>query len=413
MTLTWKFYLGLIVVCLMVQGFYAMLEMACISFSKVRLQYFVSRGNIRAKWLSYLLKRPALLFGTTLIGVNFALQLGSEASRHFYESLGLPPDIAPLSQLFLVIIFAEIAPLFAGRRYAEHVVMLGIPILFASSIVLRPVIWAFDLLCTAINRLVGSPKATGLYLTREEVEKVLEEQEVRPSPEKEREFNTVVGNIFSLKNKTAKELMKPLSQVAMIPSICKIAEMRSLLSAEYFPYLPIYHRKIENIVAIAYPRDLLRFHEDATVREHARPPWFITHTTSILQILKEFRRNNRSIAVILNEAGVAVGILTLDEIVDEIFGNIDTWFSMDEMVPRMYHVVVDRTFEGEMKISDFNAQFNVNLPSEGVETLEELVKLKLGHPPVQGESIRIDQFELTVEEASLLGAKMISIRTIY
>ncbi len=207
--------------------------------------------------------------------------------------------------------------------------------------------------------------------------------------------------------------MKPLSQVAMIPSNFTITQMRSLLSSEYSPYLPIYHRKIENIVAIAYPRDLLRFPEDALVREHARPPWFITENTSILQILKEFRRNNRSISVILNEAGIAVGILTLDEIVDEIFGNIDTWFSMDEMIPRMHHVVLDRTFDGDMKISDFNAQFNVNLPSDGAETLEQLVKMKLGHPPLEGESIRIDQFELTVEEASLLGAKMISIRTIY
>ena len=309
--MTWKFYLTLMVICLVVQGFYAMLEMACVSFNKVRLQYYVSQGNLRAKWLTFLLKRPALLFGTTLIGVNLSLQLGSESARRFYESLGLSPDIAPFTQWVIVLIFAEIAPLFAGRRYAEHVVMLGIPFIYVSSILLRPVIWAFDLLCTLVNRLVRSPKATGLYLTREELQKMLEEQEDRPfvpetfKPEQS-ELSSVAGRIFSLKNKIAKEMMLPLQSVTMIPSICTIAEMRTLLNARYHPFLPIFHRTPENIVAIAYPRDLLRFAENTRVREHARPPWFITENNSILQILKQFRRNNKSVAVVLNEAGLAV-----------------------------------------------------------------------------------------------------------
>ncbi len=412
MILTWKFYLSLIVICLIVQGFYAMLEMACVSFNKVRLQYYVSKSNRRAIWLSYLLNHPAQLFGTTLIGVNLSLQLGSEAARRFYEALGFSPDLAPLSQVLIVILVAELAPLFAGRRYAENVVMLGIPILYLSSIILRPMIWALDILCSVINKLLKIPARAGLYLSREELQKIIEEQEVRSVPE-QAEFNTIAANMFSLKNKTAKELMKPLQEIVMVPSICTIAEMRTLLSSNYFPYLPIYHRSPQNIVAIAYPRDLLRFAENTRVRDHARPPWFITETNSILQILKQFRQSNRSIAVVLNEAGLAVGILTLDEIIDEIFGRADAWESLEDIMPRSHHIAIDRSFPGDMKIADFNQQFHVHLPSHGCVTLEELVAKTLGHPPAKDESIRIDQFELTVEEASLLAAKMISIRTIY
>ncbi|MFI5334110.1 MAG: hemolysin family protein [Chlamydiales bacterium] len=412
MTASGKFYLGIMLASLLVQGFFAMLEMACVSFNKVRLQYYISRGSRRALWLSYLLNHPAQLFGTTLIGVNLALLVGSEAARHFYGEIGLSPDFAPVSQLFLVLIFAEISPLFAGRRYAEHVVMLGIPLLFGVSVLLRPIIWLLDLLCLAFNRLMKNPKSPGLYLTREELQKVIEEQEILPAQPEQAEFDTIVGKIFALKNKRAKELMKPLSSAPLVPSICTMMEMRALLREEYSPYLPIYHKTPENIVAIAYPRDLLRLPETARVREHARPPWFITENTSILQILKQFRRNNKSIAVVLNEAGLAVGILSLVEIVDEIFGQIDRRL-LDEVGPRSRHVIVDRTFGGDMKISDFNAQFSVHLPDEGTETLGELVTAKLGHPPTKGESIRLDQFELTVEEASLLGAKTISVRTVY
>jgi putative hemolysin len=410
---SWQFYLVLILICLVVQGFYTMLEMACVSFNKVRLQYFISKKNRRAMWLSYLLNHSALLFGTTLIGVNFALQVGSESARRFYDSVGLSHDWAPLSQFLIVLIFAELAPLFAGRRYAEHVVMLGIPILYASSLLFRPLIWALDLICQAINRLLKSPSISGLYLSREELQKVLEEQEIPRAKPGQEEFNTIVANIFSLKNKTAKELMKPLNNVQMIPSVCTIGEMRSLLSSNFTPYLPIYHRNPQNIVAIAYPRDLLRFSENIRVREHARPPWFITEGNSILQTLKQFRGNNKSIAVVLNEAGLATGILTLDEIIDEIFEQADTWMSFGEITPRMHYVVVDRTFPGDMKIDDFNKQYDVHLAANGAETLEELVTKTLGHPPTKGETVHVDQFELVVEETSLLGAKMISVRTIY
>jgi putative hemolysin len=411
---SWKFYLLLIVCCLSVQGFFAMVEMACVSFNKIRLQYYVSKQNKRAQWLSFLLHHPALLFGTTLIGVNTALVVGSECARRFYVSLGLSPDWAPLSQIFIVLIFAEIAPMFAGRRYAEHVAMLGIPILFFFSILLRPVIWMLDLLCRGINRLIGKSVPAGAYLSREELQNVIEEREETITTEpRKREFNTVIANIFSLKNKTAKDLMQPLTHVPLVPSFCTVAEMREVVKDKHVSFLPIYHRNPQNIVAIAYPRDLLRLSANKRIKEYSRPPWFITENNSILHILKQFRRNNQSLAVVLNEKGLATGTLTLDEIIDEIFGRSDEWMAFEEMVPRAYHVVVDRTFPSDMRLDEFNKQFNVKLSYLEAETLEELMTLALGHLPSKGESVRIDQFELTVEEASLLGAKMILVRTVF
>jgi CBS domain containing-hemolysin-like protein len=412
---SWKFFFILTLSCLIVQAFFAMVEMACVSFNKVRLQYYVAAGNRRAKWLSFLLNRPPQLFGTVLIGVNTALQLGSESSRRLYDSLGLSPDWAPLTQVIFVIIFAEIAPMVAGRRYAEHAAMIGIPILYFCSILFRPIIWLFNALCQLSNRLIGSPAPGKQYLSREELQKILEEREevLFSKPEKV-EFNTIVANIFSLKNKTAKELMQPLESIQMIPAFCSVAELRTLLTAHYTPYIPIYHRRPENIVAIAYPRDLLRLNENKRVREHARSPWFITENTSILQILKQFRRNNQSIAVVLNEAGLAIGILTLDEIIDEIFGRSDQWMAFGDVVPEVHRVFVDRTFSGDMKIKDFNEKYHVKLEAEEEEeTFEELMTRLLGHRPSKGEALRIDQFELTVEEAPLIGNLTIAIRTIH
>jgi len=411
---SWQFFLGMIAACLVIQGFFAMVEMAAVSFNKVRLQYYVSKQDKRAIWLSYLLHHPALLFGTTLIGVNTALIVGSECSRRFYDALGFSPSWAPLSQVILVLIFAEVSPLFAGRRYAEHVAMLGIPVLFFFSLLLRPVIWALDLLCRLVGRLIGKPVSSGAYLSREELQNMISERdETLTTSSSTKEFNTVVAHIFTLKNKKAKDLMLPLTHVPIVPSFCTVGEMRSLVREKQIAFLPIYHRNPQNIVAVAYPRDLLRLTDNKRIKDHARQPWFITEQTSILHLLKQFRRNNQSLSIVLNEKGVAVGILTLDEIVDEIFGNTDQWMSYEGMVPRAYHIVLDRTFEGEMLLSELNQQFNVNLEYQDAETLEEVMTKALGHSPSKGESVRIDQFELTVEEASLLGAKVIQVRTVF
>ncbi len=412
MNFSWKFFLLMVVVCLVVQGFFAMAEMACVSFNKVRLQYFVSKKNKRAIWLSYLLNHPTQLFGTTLILVNLALQLGSECSRRFYDSIGLSADLAPLTQVLLVIIFAEIAPMAAGRRYAEHAAMICVPIVYCISFLLKPVIWLFNALCIITQRFLGGKAISQLYLSREELQKMLEErEEVKKPTNEQEEFNNIVANIFSLRSKTAIELMQPLKSIQMIPSGFNVAEMRNLLKAGYTPYLPIYHRNVENIVAIAYPRDLLRLSENKRVREHARPPWFITTNEYILEILRQFRGNNQTVAVVLDEKGAAVGILTLDEIIDEIFGQTDTWMAFGDTSPNIQKVFVDRSFSGDMKIKEFNQRFHVFLDPDGEETLEELMEKHLGHRPAKGESVRIGRFELTVEESPLIGALVVAVRT--
>ncbi|MCX6988421.1 MAG: hemolysin family protein [Chlamydiae bacterium] len=410
----WQWFLFLMISCLVIQGFFAMLEMACVSCNKVRLQYYVSKGYRRAIWLSYLLKHPALMFGTSLVMVNASLLIGSECSRRFYDSLGVSTAWSPLTQVFLVLVFAEISPMFAGRYYAEDAAKIGVPILYVCAMILKPFIWLLDLLCRSINKLFGSSSETGLYLSREELQNMIQDREENVFFSEEKEgFNSVVSNIFSLKNQTAKEIMALVDTVQMIPLSSSIDDLRVLLSEKYCPYIPLFKKDRKNIVSIAYPRDLLRLSGSVKVKDHARSPWFITEGNSILQILKQFRKNNKSIAVVLNDLGHAVGILTLDDIIDAIFGKCDDWLSTGDIMPRAHHVVVDRTFSGDMKVKEFNEAFKVHLAYKGAETLAEVIIAALGHAPAREESVKIDQFELTVEEVTLLHIKTVSVRTVF
>jgi len=395
------FFLTLLFVA--IQGLFAFFEMACVSFNKVRLQYYVSRKSKRALWLNYLLKRPSRLFGTTLIGITASLVIGSECARRFYESAGLNPDWAPLTQVPLVVIFGELAPMFAARRHPEQSAMTCVPLMILLARILFPITWAFDTLSRFIHRAMGKEKETTLFLSREEVRMAFEEQE-----EGKDEFNAAVSQIFQLKNLTAGQLMIPLPKVQMVPSDATVVEVRHLLSVQFAPMIPIYHRFPHNVVAMAVLRDLLPLEEHRKVLDSARSPWFVTRDTSILQLLQQFRRNNQSIAVILDASGQACGILTLDQILAEIFGEEEEISTVEELPP-----YVERTLSGDMSVAEFNKQFEAELPAKEGDTLSDLIIESLGHLPVKDEEIRIGDYEFTIDEPTLRGIKTLSVRSVH
>lgn len=390
--------------CIAVQGIYSMLELAAVSFNRVRLEYYVSKKIKRALWLRYLLQKPSRLFGTVMLGVNVALQVGSQTSREFYNSIGINPDVAPITQVFLVVILAEIAPLFAARRYPEHVVMLGIPLVYATSRIFAPLVWFISQLMNITFRLFGKKgESFELLISREELQKVLE------SHEEENEFNIVIEGIFALKNMSAEQVMTPLDKIDMIAASSTVAALRQKIIRSEQSFVPLYHKTPSNIIAIASARDLVRLPDNKTLREYARPPWFITSTTKLMPILAQFRRNQQTVAIVLNPNGAAIGILTLDAIFEEIFGE----YPLEEEVKKAATLpVMHRTFPGNTKIADFNREYKTHLNAHGVETFAQLMVTLLDHPPTPGDALVVDRFELIVEEATLLGIKSVTIITL-
>lgn len=403
------FYLSLVILFIFIQAYFAMMEMACVSFNKVKLQYFVSQNNKKAIWLSKLLASPARLFGTTLVGVNTALQFGSECSRRLYESMGLDPDWAPLTQVVLVVVFAELAPMFAARKYPEHVTMLGMPFLYFCSKVLRPLHILFDFMNKIFSKISKSQVASANYLTREELQKAMEEREDLYGYSESQQLDTLASNIFSLKNMNAKSIMYPLRNIFMLSGNATVAQLRKDLRIRSRPFIPIYQSQRHDIMGIVYARDLIKAKDDELVKNYIHTPWFITETNSLPQIIKQFRWNKQNVAIVLSTNGIATGILTLEAIVDEIF--LESTYIMGDLSGQK--VLVDRSFPSETTISEINDHYDIEIPhaSPG-QTLEAVMTGMLGHHPSKGESLRLGHYELIVEEAPLIGEKVIHIRSV-
>lgn len=398
----------LMLFCILIQGVYSMLEMAALSFNRVRLEYYANKGVKGAIWLRFLLQSPARLFGTVMLGINVALQVGSQSAREFYSSLGLNPDIAMITQTFFVVIIAELAPLFAARRYAEHVITLGIHILYGTYLLFAPFIFCVGLIARFIGWCMGYKELSSDFLiSRDELQKILEmHQEGEGEGE---EFNLVVSNIFSLRNKTAASAFIPLSKAHLMRATLSVKQFREELMRTSSPpsFIPLFHKQHQQIVAIAYLKDLIRAPEDRAVRSYARFPWFITQETPLIRILEQFRSNNQTVAIVLDGSGSACGILTLDVLLEEIFRG-----PIFEASSQPIAAVIERSFPGSMKIATFNKQFGVHIKGEKAETLSELLIEHLEHPPSKGESIILSGFEFTVEETSLMGVKTVTIKSL-
>lgn len=394
-----------------VLAFFSMSEMACVSFNKIRLQYYYSKGITRAIWLNYLLHNPSRLFGTTLIIVSLAMVIGSECARDFHSAIGLDPDLAPLTQVILVVVFGELAPIFAARRYPEHVAMLGVPIVYFTAKLMAPLLWFISGLSKLSNYLVGGREsAENFYISQEELQKLLEEQDdTKPSISEHEDFDTITANIFKLNEKDARQILVPIAHILMIDANATVMEARHLMAKTKERYLPTYLKGIHNVIGIAFPRDLIRVPDNKRLRDYCRPPWFITQNTNVMQILSQFKSNNQSVAVVLDEHGQTIGVLGLDNIMEAIFGKAPPSTGKSETT--MPQLIIDRTFPGDMTTGEFNKQFDFKLADNPEMTLAELVIKTLGHMPEEGESIYIEPFEITVKEASMLEINSVTITT--
>jgi CBS domain containing-hemolysin-like protein len=402
------FFLALIIFCVLMESFFSMFEMAVVSLNKVRLQYLVSKNKKRAIWIQSLLNRPSFLFGTTLIVVNTVMQIGSEAARRFYVSLNLSPDFAPISQILIVLIFAELAPLFAARRHPEHIALFFIPFIYLMSKMLTPFIWIIEKASKVSNLFFGKSQ-TAFFLSKEELQKAFEEPSKKNITLEKESINNIVSNIFTLKDKLAKNLIQPIDSIKIIDSTCKFKDLMQKLSINYASYIPIYHKSENNIVAIAYPKNLLNIEEESLVINYSKPPWFVLDSAKVVDILKQFRTNNQSIAVVLNSNGISIGFITFDQIIDEIFGEYPKYFEKKE---KDIKVFIQRTLDADMTLKDFNQLFNATLHYKKAKTLSDFLVKILGHSPSEGEIIHFDQFEFLVLEVSLLGVKKIKVKTV-
>lgn len=409
--LEWQWYLGCTFLALITQGFFSMVEIACVSCDRVWLHYWISKGDRGAKWLGDLLQHSTVLFGITLLGVTAAIQIGSECSRRFYESLGCSPGWAPVTQIFVVLFFAELAPMFAGWQYAEYVARRAAPFLYFLSIVLRPFVWILDLFSGQFFYLDRSASERKEYLSREDLEYLFVSSDEVSSVE----GNKAISRILRLNKKSALDYILPLhSLFCFISRKGTKAQLRQLLDKHFSSFVLVYDKSHDDVVGVVYPQELLHVPEDSSILPYVQNPWIVSQHTSILDVLRGFYRNQQSLAFVLSDKREVLGVLTQEVIVDNVLGLGGSWReALGESGGLNHPVMIDKVFPGETKIVEIGQELKISWQVAGASTLKEMFEQRLGHPPEKGDRIYVDPLCLTVVDVSLGGQSFIQLKSLY
>lgn len=394
------FWLGVNLLCIFVQGFFSMMEMACISFNRVRLQYYLTKSNKKASYINFLIRRPYRLFGTVMLGVNIALQIGSESSRTCYKLLGISPEYAPATQIILVVIFAELIPLAISRKIPEKIALKGAPILYFAHYLFYPLIQCVGGITNMIYFILNIKEETlHSTLSRDELQKTLE------THHEEHDFNVIATNIFSLSATSVEQVCQYLDQIPILSATASVRDVCQLVRRHRLDFVPVYHKVKKNVVGMAFPKNLINRNPSDPVVPYLSSPWFITAKSKLIHAIQEFRKNSSNVAIVLNNNGEPMGVLGLHTVFKTLFNTRN----IAQLKPKPTSLI-ERTFSGNTPLSEIENELDIIFMDNDCTTIEQLMLKLLDTPPEVGASIIINDLLLEVKEISLYGIKTVAIK---
>jgi putative hemolysin len=384
-------------------------EYALVTARRTRLEPEATAGSIRARAALDLMEHPVRFISTVQIGITvFGIALGAVGqpllSGYFDPVLshGLAYALAFLILTYLSVALGELVPKALALQKAESIAkLLAIPLAFLQRVT-KPFVWLLQVSANAITRLFGvKPAPAGeLAHTEEDIRHIVagaEDAGVIATTEEE-----MLYKVFDFADKEVHEVMVPRPQVTAISITLPTEEaLAALLDSPYTRY-PVYRESLDEIAGILHVRDLFSALHDRGIAQVElaqllRPAYIVPETKDLAALLAEFRNKNQHMAVVVDEYGAMQGIVTLEDLLEEIVGDIEDEFDLpDESVEHIddTHVRIDGTFP----IDDFNERFQTAIEGEDYHTMAGYVFGLLGRAPEVGDEVATDGLLLHVVE---------------
>ncbi len=402
------------VLLVLFSAFFSSAETSLLSLNSIRLNHKAKKGSKRAKLLLAILKNPDKFFATILIGNNIVNIAAASISTIFFSKLFLNDDrmILVFSTVFttlIVLIFAEIIPKSYAYRHGDKLSSLyALPIRFFS-ILFYPFAKFFAVLSSML--MPGKGKGKKFEITPEELKHFLasEVQFFKHNPDNLK----MINEILNAGDRDIKSIMTPRVDMVSIDLSEDLEEFKRIIIENEITKIPLYKDNLDNIVAVIYLKKILPFLisnkiQNIRLTDLAVKPFFISEYSSINYVLKEFRKNNQDLAVVLDEYGITIGIITLNDIFREILGdfNIEK-SSIEEMENGLYLI------RGELPVDEVNYQLNVELPmKKDFTTISGLFTYYFGKLPRKGSRINLGSCILQIEQMGERKILKLSLRKI-
>ena len=392
----------ILLVLLALSAFFSSNETALMSVNRIRLRSLADEGNKRAATaLDILENQTPKLLSAILIGNNIVnISASSLATTLAYSFGGYMVSIVTLILTVLILIFGEITPKNYATINSEKITLRYIPVFKFLMTIMTPVIFIINLFSRCVMRLMRvDPDAASKAMTEEELRTIVDvshEDGVIESDEKE-----MIYNVFDLGDATAKDIMVPRVHVTFADVASTYDELIDIFREDKFTRLPVYKDSQNNIVGIINMKDLLLYDKDTefVIDNFLRKPHFTYERKSISDLLVEMKDSTFNIAIVLDEYGDMAGLITLEDILEEIVGEIHDEY--DEKEDELVQKISDREYiiEGSMHLDDVNDHLHTELDSEDYDSLGGFIIEHLDRLPVAGDEVITEEgIRLIVEK---------------
>ena len=397
---------------LLLSAFFSGSEIAFVSANRIKAEARAGGDSRVSNAVRGFLKNPESFLITTLVGNNLALVLYSslmaiqlEGVVHGFWSSRLSAGVAievstiatqTLIASVFVLFFGEILPKSIARQAANKTIFLVALPLKAFYYLLLPFNKVSGWVSLSLLRLFGQKQESGKRAFRLEIEATIRESTSSGQIELDEKHSQLLSNVFTISKARVKDSMVPRTEIEGINHGAAIDAVRDRFAATGFSKLPVYNDNIDNVVGVVFAHDLFRHPE--SLGEMIREVRFVPETKKSRDLLAEFLEDRVSIAIVIDEYGGTAGLVTIDDLIEELTGEIHDEFDTAEFVARKLD---DKTFvaSGRAEIDELRNEHRLDLPEGDYETVAGLLLEHLGYIPAANEECSIGGFRFTILKA--------------
>jgi putative hemolysin len=417
----------LLIAIVILNGFFASAEVALVSVRRSRLKQLAEEGSASARAALGLLANPGRLLSVTQVGVTVAsLGLGWAGEDTIYKILigwldtpasaqaalwlhGVAFTIAFLIISFVHVVIGEVVPKNFALEKADRLALLVAPALLVFLRISAPFVYVIERSATALSHALGlhPGKGAGGHSV-EELKFVIETSRHEGLLEIFEE--DAIQKLLELKNVYAREIMTPRVDMVMVSADAGLDELLRITTEHKYSRLPVYQGKPENIIGILHYKDLITAWQERKLaadrrqpprpfrlRRFLREPLVTPETKPLNQLIDEFRQQHTHLALVVDEFGTITGMVTLEDVLEQIFGEIGDEHDVKRPAPVAGAPVIE--LDGGTNIRDLASQYEIELPGDaGFETLAGFLLFRFGYIPAPGESITYGSRTFIVQE---------------
>ena len=388
-------------------AFFSSSETAFTAVSKIKLRQLIDQNVKGAEKLSEMLENPKKLITAILIGNNLAnvaaTVLGTTLLSSLFSVINLDSSFVSVSLMtltltLLLLIFGEITPKTLAFKNPEKLCLLVIKPMQLILFLFAPFVYLFSLFSRFIGYIFGMGNEMNQLVTTDEIKSIVKLGEEEGVLEKEEQ--EMIEGIFDFSDRIVREIMTPRTDAICVNVSHSLEDAIMLINACGHSRVPVYEDKIDNVLGIVYAKDFLKkSRKNVTIRNLMRKATFVPETKSIIELLKLMKNNKVHIAIIVDEYGGMSGLVTMEDIIEEIFGEISDEYDKDE-IPEVIQLS-ENTYrvDAGINIDDLQDKLNVKLPAdEDFDTLGGFILSLTGNLPLKNDIVEYENLSMKVNQ---------------